>query len=916
MAIENDFTVYPYSKVIRHTGTNDNVYSVAAFYSFLQDLFDEPGYMSYEKPIKYNTPTSYTMLNGWFLDNGDESNILEFLYGGSIDTTGYTDDVVMVDLDDDGANYVACVASDKDLPVTAAATLVGPLLAYKNNYPVTDTGRIWIRDTEAHAAITDGDNIDVTGGTGGGWAAEAEQSGDEIYTNIYTIASFVGTPDPQVYIKQSHPVDTTANPTSDVRIAEWSNTDSWDRGSIDVIIPVKLGGNLINSGLVNVYVRQTGDTFTHVADVDLSAGSRTPVATETSADTVNITVGEHYMIYDGGSGPGDFSIGDIIQDVSTTSLTPPTWYAEVVAVDEFASTTEGLLTLRALRGTPANNDDIYVGTSVKGVVYGSVGDTYGTWDSQTSAPVEGDWGKIMLGGSTGAKRLLRSFDTTEKYWVAQVDDSLTGSNRDAYYVAYNATETLSCTGDGGTMNVTSNLASTTLISGFSDVTIAHINGTITTGASYTGTFKIGETLSFSPSGATAVLVKADSLTAPTSMTLANVSTTEPTESDSITGDSSGATCECDSTMTDAYKAGFEFPLQSEGAEYSVFIQGGDVYNAGRSLTDIYAYLQYKCRDGESDVFYTSDGSTITQVQGQFYIKAYSTYSAVKVAPFGTLAGGVFFGARGVGVEGMSASDDNNIKLTDDANNAQEPYTSVTVTVSNTRVSDVITVFLEDGSTGLPDKAQYTCAASQLQGDSDLTNNGGTFPNDTPSSGWVYVVDNTNNEEHKYRYTSWTSDTLTLATKVTGTDEGTGGFTQIDDTGSFTNAQRGDIIRNTTNSGFSYITEVTSNDSVKVTVNSDGYTWQSANFEMNTLVQNYGTGDTFFIPYLEDIEDTGTDGSPGSKDVSLTYVSDRSVVIRVRNVLNATPIQPFVTTSNILNSGMTVSVIRTEDEVYA
>ena len=102
MAIETDFTVYPNSKVIRHTSANDDVHEMSVFYSWLQNLFDEPGYMSYQKPIKYNTPTSYTMLNGWFLDNGDGSNILEYLTGGSIDTTGYDtidDPIYMMDVE-------------------------------------------------------------------------------------------------------------------------------------------------------------------------------------------------------------------------------------------------------------------------------------------------------------------------------------------------------------------------------------------------------------------------------------------------------------------------------------------------------------------------------------------------------------------------------------------------------------------------------------------------------------------------------------------------------------------------------------------------------------------------------------------------------------------------------------------------
>ena len=88
------------------------------------------------------------------------------------------------------------------------------------------------------------------------------------------------------------------------------------------------------------------------------------------------------------------------------------------------------------------------------------------------------------------------------------------------------------------------------------------------------------------------------------------------------------------------------------------------------------------------------------------------------------------------------------------------------------------------------------------------------------------------------------------------------------------------------------------------------------FEISSTVVAYTDSDTFFIPYLEGIEDTGTDGSPGSETNTLTYTEDREVVIRVRNVGGTTPIQPFVTTNTITNTGMSQSVIRTEDTVYA
>jgi len=313
MGVIDDFTLYPYSKCIRHT-SGTTVYTVTEFYSWIQNLMDEPAYLSYEAPIKYNTPTSFTMLNGWFIDNGDGSNALQYLKGGSIDTLGYDtidDPVYMLDLNNDGATYAAFIAGDKDKTFRDDATNVGPVLAYKNNWPVTNEGRVWVRDTRAvPATIADNSVCDVDTGTGAGWAEGASVNGDETYTNLYTIADFPGSPNPQVYVYQNNWKTGTSE-----RISEWSGLSNFDRGTIDILIPVKLGGSLIDSGLVRVRVRQTGDTFTFV-DADLSSGSRTPVSTETGKDSVNITTGEHYMFYDGATSPS-ISTGDVIQDIST-----------------------------------------------------------------------------------------------------------------------------------------------------------------------------------------------------------------------------------------------------------------------------------------------------------------------------------------------------------------------------------------------------------------------------------------------------------------------------------------------------------------------------------------------------------------------------------------------------------------------
>lgn len=901
--ITTDFRAFPYSKVVRHVSANDDVHTVAEFYSWLMDLFDEPGYMAYETPIKYNTPTSYTMLNGWFLDNGDGSNILEYLTGGSINTSGYADDVLVLDYDTITTDFVA---GDKDKEVEDDGSGVGPLLAFLTDYETAGKGRIWVRDTEGNGVIGDGSSITISGSAEVD-ADGASVTGDEVYTNVYTIASFAGTPNPQVYVRQNHPKSDAYN----TRIAEWSNADNWDRGAegLDVLIPVKIGGAAIDTGKLAIYVRQVGDTFTHTeATVSTTDPARTPIATETAPD-INVTQGEHYLLYDAGSF-GSFAVGDVIQNVPTSSVSPPDWYAEVVAVETFSDDTTGILTLRGLRGTIADNDTIYVGDEDEGTCTGTPGGTRLDWDAEVANPTT--LGQTLTGTSSGAKRLLRGVDIAEDVAVCQVDETVVGSDKDVYYKDFEDNEQVTGSSEG---DITVAGDSTSIVSDFTDITIAHVSGTVVV-SSIVGTFEVGEVVSWNGATSFAIFLATNGTN---EITLGNVDPTdEPDNADAFLGESSGATANCDSDLTDEYKEGFEFPLQTTGSEYATVIECGTVYFAGRSLADVYAYIQYRCRDGEEADFYTSDGSTITLVNGQFYIKAYGTYTAIKTAPFGTLAGGVLFGAQGVWVEGMVSGDANNVKLTDHAGAAQEPYTSITVAVTNTRVSDDIVVLPEDGSTGLPDKDQFTVAAGQTKSDSTLSKDGAAFPNDTPSNGWVYVVATGENEEHKYRYTSWSGTQLTLAAEVDGTaDSATIGQTLSADVfGS--GVERGDIIRRTTDDAWCYVISVESANEVITTVLSDGTDWEVGDtFEVNSLVQNYDTGDTMYIPYLEAIETVGTDGAPGEEEEVLTFVSNRNVVIRVRNVLDATyKIQPFVTTNIIRDTGMSQAVIRTADEVYS
>src|SRR3990167_11311939 len=102
--ISSDFTIDYVNKRIYHSA-NSNVYTVNALYSYLQDTFDELAQMDDTIPMSAQTPTDYTLINGWFMDEPS----FQFLKGGAIQTSGYNGAIQILLLD---GTYVNAVAGD------------------------------------------------------------------------------------------------------------------------------------------------------------------------------------------------------------------------------------------------------------------------------------------------------------------------------------------------------------------------------------------------------------------------------------------------------------------------------------------------------------------------------------------------------------------------------------------------------------------------------------------------------------------------------------------------------------------------------------------------------------------------------------------------------------------------------------
>lgn len=113
--------------------------------------------------------------------------------------------------------------------------------------------------------------------------------------------------------------------------------------------------------------------------------------------------------------------------------------------------------------------------------------------------------------------------------------------------------------------------------------------------------------------------------------------------------------------------------------------------AGRPLSEVYEYLKYTARH---DSAVTLNGDS-----GEEYLACDAAYTEVKVAPFGSFAGGTFFGARGVWIEDMDANDAKAFQLIDASGTTQTPPNTIPIKVTGLVSGDRVLVGQLDGVGG-------------------------------------------------------------------------------------------------------------------------------------------------------------------------------------------------------------------------
>lgn len=311
------------------------------------------------------------------------------------------------------------------------------------------------------------------------------------------------------------------------------------------------------------------------------------------------------------------------------------------------------------------------------------------------------------------------------------------------------------------------------------------------------------------------------------------------------------------------------------------------------LSYVYEVCKYWTR---SDSTTSLDG-----VDGNIYKYADATYTPVKASPLGTYGGGKFFGVRGVYLINVNSADSENYQLIDSDGNTVNPPSFATVSVTGVVSGDFVGVYLASGTSIAKNQLTINPTLNIATGTGFVL--GTNIPVDTPSNGRVIVFDDSLQQDHIYRYDSYTGGTFVFPTAVSGTT--TGGTTNsLTDTAvDFTSLDVSvlDMVVDNTNDEYAFVMSIVSG--TELTTSRKLTSWNAVDYSMHSLYKTYGT-DNAYVPYIFTITNTT------SESVDLTYSADRALIARVRQE----GIVPFQTTGTMTTSGFSAVAQRTTDEI--
>lgn len=249
--IAGDFTINTTTKTIRHVVGETPIYTVKELYTWLMDYFDDSGLMDDTVPMTAQTPSEYTLVNGWFID--DTST--QFLKSGAIQSSGWTHPTNTTGIRILTLSTITGV-DDTDLGTAVAGVTTGDtgkLIDYN-----TTMKKLWVRTDAADDDFNNtSETINVNGSGAGSMGGSAAVTGETIYSNVFTLGTLV------------------SGTTLDVYQNDSQITPFWTSGQIDILVKVKEASVEIDSGNLTVLARKYGTLYDHTV-IDASTG-RNPV---------------------------------------------------------------------------------------------------------------------------------------------------------------------------------------------------------------------------------------------------------------------------------------------------------------------------------------------------------------------------------------------------------------------------------------------------------------------------------------------------------------------------------------------------------------------------------------------------------------------------------------------------------------
>ncbi len=265
MPIYSDWSINYTYKAITHS-SGSTIYSVRNLYTWVMDQVDASGTIDDSVPMTAQTPTEFTLTNGWFID--DTST--QFLNGGAIQTSGWASGGVRMKAYNATGAGTTFTSADIGRVITETDTgNTGTILAYDER-TATEIGMVWIRPTTGSDTFADVNSAyTVASSTAAGVFTAASVTGENIWSNIFSIGSIVAGTTLDVY-------------RNDAQLTPW-----WSSGHIDILVRVTEMGTEIDSGNLTVLARKYSTLYDHYI-VDASTG-RNPVPLAAFTDSNNQT---------------------------------------------------------------------------------------------------------------------------------------------------------------------------------------------------------------------------------------------------------------------------------------------------------------------------------------------------------------------------------------------------------------------------------------------------------------------------------------------------------------------------------------------------------------------------------------------------------------------------------------------------